>query len=62
MELNDGGHYFERAAIEAGNSFADLVRRPTQSATDLPDSEIGYSSEQFEEKMTAREVSLLIVI
>ncbi|GAA1337717.1 hypothetical protein [Arthrobacter roseus] len=62
MELNDGERHFERAALEANVGFADLVRRPTPSAADLPDYEIEYGKELFETKMAAREVPLVIAI
>lgn len=62
MDLNDGERHFERAALEAGVGFADLVRRPTPSATDLSDGEIEYGRALFENKMAANEVPLVIAI
>jgi TDG/mug DNA glycosylase family protein len=62
MKPNDGERQFERAALEAGVGFADLVRRPTPSAAHLPDREIEYGRELFERRMTAREVPLVIAI
>lgn len=62
LELNDGERHFERAALEANVGFADLVRRPTPSAADLPDNEIQYGKRIFETKMAAREVPLVITI
>jgi TDG/mug DNA glycosylase family protein len=62
MKPNDSERHFERAALEAGVGFADLVRRPTPSAVDLPDSEIEYGRELLEAKMAAHEVPLVIAI
>lgn len=62
MELNDGERHFERAALEAGVGFADLVRRPTPRAADLSDNEIQHGRKLFETKMAAREVPLVIAI
>jgi len=62
MELDDGERQFERAALEAGVGFADLVRRPTSSAADLFDSEIDYGTALLETKMAAHEVPLVIAI
>lgn len=62
MDLEDGERQFERAALEAGVGFADLVRRPTPSAADLPDSEIEFGRELFERKMAVHEVPLVIAI
>lgn len=62
IQLNDGERQFERAALEAGVGFADLVRRPTPSATDLRDSEIEYGRALFEGKMATHQVPLVIAI
>jgi TDG/mug DNA glycosylase family protein len=62
MELNDGERQFERAALEAGVGFADLVRRPTPSAADLPDNEIEYGRTRFETKVALRKVPLVVAI
>jgi TDG/mug DNA glycosylase family protein len=62
MKLSSGERHFERAALEAGVGLADLVRRPTPSAADLPASEIEYGRARFETKMAAHEVPLVIAI
>ncbi|TFD12879.1 hypothetical protein E3T35_06220 [Cryobacterium sp. TMT1-2-2] len=62
LKVNDGERQFERAAREAGVGFADLVRRPTPSAADLPKNEVKYGRAQFETKMAAHEVPLVIAI
>lgn len=62
MELRDGESQFERAALEAEVGFVDLVRRPTNRATDLTGREIEYGKSQFEAKMAARGVPLVIGI
>ncbi|TDW31410.1 uracil-DNA glycosylase family protein [Cryobacterium psychrophilum] len=53
MTLSDGDRHLERTAPEAGVGFADLVRRPTPSAADLPKSEVEHGRAQFEAKMAA---------
>jgi TDG/mug DNA glycosylase family protein len=62
IALNEGERQFERAALEFGVGFADLVRRPTPSAADLSDSEIEYGRAQFDTNMAAHEVPLVIAI
>ena len=62
MNLSVGERQCELAALEAGVGFADLVRRPTPSAADLADSEIENGRAQFETRMAAHEVPLVIAI
>jgi len=62
IQLDDGERQFERAALEAGVGFADLVRRPTPRATDLDESEIEYGRTLFESKMATNQVPLVIAI
>jgi len=62
IELRDEERQFERAALEAGVGFADLVRRPTKAATDLTGGEIAYGKSRFEVNMAARGVPLVIGI
>jgi TDG/mug DNA glycosylase family protein len=62
LDLREGERHFERAAMEAGIAFADLVRRPTPSAGDLGADELAFGRSQFEEKMATRRVPLVIGI
>jgi len=62
LDLREGERHFERAAIEACIGFADLVRRPTPSAGDLEADELAFGRSQFEAKMAARQVPLVIGI
>jgi TDG/mug DNA glycosylase family protein len=62
MELRNEELTFERAALDAGVAFADLVRRPTPSATDLSLAELSFGRSQFEERMAARAVPLVLAI
>lgn len=62
IELKGGERHFERAAVEAGIGFADLVRRPTRAATDLTIDEIEHGKIRFETNMAARDVALVIGI
>ena len=62
LDLRDGERHFERAAMEAGVALADLVRRPTPSAGDLLHGELDYGKSQFESKMAAQQVPLVIGI
>ncbi|NOJ58419.1 uracil-DNA glycosylase family protein [Arthrobacter sp. 260] len=62
IELNEGERQSERAALQAGVGFADLVRRPTRSSADLPNSEIEYGKALFESNVAAHEVPTVIAI
>jgi len=62
LDLRDGERHFERAAMKAGVALADLVRRPTPSASDLSREELEYGKSQFEAKMAAQQVPLVIAI
>lgn len=62
MTPGDDERFFERAALEAGVGFADLVRRPTPDAKSVPAAERAYGRAIFEEKLAARNVPLVIGI
>jgi integrase/G:T/U-mismatch repair DNA glycosylase len=62
MAPNPGERQFERAALDAGVGFADLVRRPTHSAKDVPNTERTYGRELFVRSMAERNVPLVIGI
>lgn len=62
MTPSNDERFFERAALEAGVGFVDLVRRPTPNAKSVPAAERAYGRAIFEGKLAAKDVPLVIGI
>ena len=57
-----GERVYERAALEAGVGFADLVRRPTPGEKSISAAERSHGRSLFEANLAARNVPLIIGI
>ncbi len=57
-----GGTYFERAALEAGVGFTDVVKRPTRGEKDVSPNEIKSGRELLNAEFEAHGVSLVICV
>jgi TDG/mug DNA glycosylase family protein len=57
-----GGTYFERAALEAGIGFTDVVKRPTRGEEDVSPKELEFGREALNAELEAHGVPLVICV
>ena len=57
-----GSTYFERAALEAGVGFTDVVKRPTRGEKDVSSKEIEFGRAALNAELEARGVPLVICV